>query len=65
MEAGVAVLMMLFAWHEADFLKIKNEQVAEGYKWVQIECRAPDPTLPSIKIKTPISNEYVCFKLEK
>ena len=57
--------MMLFAWHEADFLKIKNEQVAEGYKWVQIECRAPDPTLPSIKIKTPIGNEYVCFKLEK
>ena len=40
MEAGIAVLMMLFAWHEADFLKVKNAQVAEGYKWVQIECRS-------------------------
>ena len=62
---GLLIFAALWAWSNADFLKVKNEQVAQGYKWEQIGCRAPDKTLPHIKIETPIGNEYVCFKLKK
>ena len=62
---GIFVVVALWAWSNADFLQTKNEQIAQGYKWVEIECRAPNKELPHIKMTTPIGNEYVCYKLVK
>lgn len=65
MEA-LFVFLAMFAWSEADFLKTKNQQMAEGYQWIELEnCRAPLPNTEHITIDTPIGNEYVCFKLVK
>lgn len=56
-------LMALFSITEREFLdeKLKWNELGYNY-WEQIGCRAPDPNAKSITIKTPIGNEYVCFK---
>lgn len=61
----VFVFAALFAVDNAEFIATKNQQLAEGYRWQQIDCRAPNKELPNIKITTPIGNEYVCWKLMK
>ena len=63
---GFAVLVLaLWSWDNRDYLDTMNAQLAEGYKWKQIECRAPDESLLHIAIETPIGNKYVCNKLVK
>ncbi len=54
----------LWSTANADFIKSSNEQLANGYTWQKISCRAPDESLPNIHITTPINNKYVCFKLD-
>ena len=48
-----------------EYLDTMNEQLAKGYSWEQIECRAPTPGVPHIAIETPLGNKYVCNKLIK
>lgn len=63
---GLIIFLAMFAWSEADFLKTKNEQVADGYKWTQLEkCRAPLPDTKHIVMETPTGKKLVCFKLVK
>jgi|TARA_A100001388_G_scaffold25152_1_gene16262 hypothetical protein len=59
------LFLALWSYDNQDFLNTMNEQLAQGYSWKQIECRAPDESLPHIAIETPIGNKYVCNKLEK
>ena len=59
------LFLALWSYDNQDFLNTMNEQLAQGYQWKQIECRAPDESLPHIAIETPIGNKYVCNKLEK
>lgn len=48
---------------EREFFDEKIKWEILGYKyWDQIECRAPDPNAKALVIRTPIGNEYVCFK---
>ena len=55
----------MFAVDNAEFIATTKEQRNEGYTWHKIECRAPNKELPHISIRTPIENEYVCWKLTK
>jgi len=65
MVAGIITFLALWSWDNREYLDTMNAQLAEGYKWTQIECRAPDESLPHIAIETPIGNKYVCNKLIK
>ena len=65
MLIGLALITALWAQDNREYLDTMNAQLAEGFSWKQIECRAPNKDVPYIAIKTPIGNEYVCNKLEK
>lgn len=62
---ALALVAALWSYDNQEFIETANAQLAEGFSWKQIECRAPTPGLPSIKIKSPNGKEYVCYKLEK
>ena len=55
----------LWSMDNKEYLDTMNEQLAKGYIWEQIECRAPTPGVPHIAIETPLGNKYVCNKLIK
>lgn len=63
---SILALLALLGITEREFFdeKLKWEQLGYTY-WEQIGCRAPDPNAKSIVIKTPIGNEYVCYKQTK
>jgi len=65
MVAGIITFLALWSWDNREYIDTMNAQLAEGYSWKQIECRAPDESLPHIAIETPIGNKYVCNKLVK
>ena len=65
MVAGIITFLALWSWDNREYIDTRNAQLAEGYSWKQIECRAPDESLPHIAIETPIGNKYVCHKLMK
>ena len=65
MVAGIITFLALWSWDNREYINTMNAQLAEGYSWKQIECRAPDESLPHIAIETPIGNKYVCHKLVK
>ena len=65
MVLGIMTFLALWSWDNREYIDTMNAQLAEGYKWKQIECRAPDESLPHIAIETPIGNKYVCYKLMK
>ena len=65
MVAGIITFLALWSWDNREYIDTMNAQLAEGYSWKQIECRAPDESLPHIVIETPIGNKYVCHKLMK
>ena len=65
MVAGIITFLALWSWDNREYIDTMNAQLAEGYSWKQIECRAPDESLPHIAIETPIGNKYVCNKLMK
>lgn len=59
MEA-IGVVVVLWAWTNLDFITTKNEQVAQGYDWVEIDCRKPDESIPHFTWMGE-----VCYKLVK
>ena len=65
MVLGVMTVLALWSWDNREYIDTMNAQLADGYSWKQIECRAPDESLPHIAIETPIGNKYVCNKLMK
>ena len=65
MVAGIITFLALWSWDNREYIDTMNAQLAEGYSWKQIECRAPDESMPHIAIETPIGNKYVCHKLVK
>ena len=65
MVAGIITFLALWSWDNKEYIDTMNAQLADGYSWKQIECRAPDESLPHIAIETPIGNKYVCNKLMK
>ena len=65
MVAGIITFLALWSWDNREYIDTMNAQLADGYSWKQIECRAPDESLPHIAIETPIGNKYVCHKLVK
>ena len=60
MLAGFLVLVTaLWSMDNREYLDTMNEQLAQGFSWKQIECRAPDESLPHNAIETPLGNKYV------
>jgi hypothetical protein len=57
---GAAVFMTIWVWDNIDFVTTKNEQLALGYEWVEIDCRKPDTSLPHFTWMGE-----VCYKLVK
>lgn len=64
---GLFLVLALGLWanDNAEFISTAGAQIDDGYVWKQIECRAPDESLPHLAIETPIGNKYVCNKLVK
>ena len=58
------VFLAMFAIDNSVFLKTAEEQIKDGYVWKQIECRAPDESLPHIAIESPNGKKFVCNKLK-
>ena len=48
MVLGVMTFLALWFWDNREYPDTMNAQLAEGYKWTQIECRAPDESLPTL-----------------
>jgi len=65
MVFGLALFAALWSYDNREFIDTMNEQLAEGYSWNSIECRAPNEDLPYIAIESPNGNKYVCNKLTK
>ena len=66
MLAGFIVMVTaLWSMDNKEYLDTMNEQLAKGYSWEQIECRAPTTRVQHITIETPLGNKYVCNKLIK
>jgi len=59
MEA-LGIVVVLWVWTNLDFITTKNEQIAQGYDWVETDCREPDTSVPHFTIKGKI-----CYKLIK
>ena len=55
----------LWSIDNKEFIDTANLQIADGYVWNIMECRAPDTSVPYIAIKSPTGKEFVCSKLEK
>tara|TARA_B100001287_G_scaffold254142_1_gene237358 strand:- start:39 stop:239 length:201 start_codon:yes stop_codon:yes gene_type:complete len=58
------VFLAMFAIDNRDYLDTMNEQIKDGYVWKQIECRAPNESLPHIAIEAPNGKKFVCNKLK-
>ena len=58
------VFLAMFAIDNSVFLKTAEEQIKDGYVWKQIECRAPNESLPHIAIESPNGKKFVCNKLK-
>ena len=65
MVLGVMTFLALWSWDNADYIATMNKQLAEGYNWTQIDCRAPDESVPHIAIESPNGKKWVCNKLVK
>ena len=46
MVAGI-ITLALWSWDNREYIHTMNAQLAEGYKWKQIECRASDESPPT------------------
>tara|TARA_Y100000033_G_C2701859_1_gene89021 strand:+ start:451 stop:633 length:183 start_codon:yes stop_codon:yes gene_type:complete len=58
---GLGTFLVLWTLNNIEFITVKNEQIAEGYEWVELaECREPDTSLPHFTWMGKI-----CYKLEK
>ena len=66
MITGFIVLVTaLWSMDNAEYIDTMNNQLAKGFSWEQIECRAPMPGVPHIALESPLGNKYVCNKLTK
>ena len=65
MLAFGVVVLALWSMDNREYIDTMNLKLNQGYKWEQIECRAPNESLPYIAIESPIGNKYVCHKLKK
>ena len=54
---------ILFASNNAEFIKLSHEQIAEGYRWVEVGKSIPSGT-PAITIKAN-NREFIFYRLEK
>ena len=55
----------LWSIDNKEFIDTANSQIADGYAWNIVECRAPDTSVPYIAITGPTGKEFVCSKLKK
>ena len=60
-----AVVVLALAGCNAAYHKAVKEQLALGYKWVNIPCRPANPDVPSITMDTHDGQKLVCNVLQK
>ena len=60
-----AVMFLSLGGCNAAYNKAVKEQLAEGYRWVQIPCRPANPDVPSITMDTHDEQKLVCSVLQK
>jgi len=55
---------ILFINDNAEFIRVSNEQLSEGYQWVKVGKSVPSGT-PAITIKPENKDAYILYRLEK
>tara|TARA_B100000965_G_scaffold175385_1_gene146252 strand:+ start:171 stop:374 length:204 start_codon:yes stop_codon:yes gene_type:complete len=67
MFLGFLLGVSSLAWivDNKEFIETANSQIADGYEWNIMGCRAPDTSVPYIAITGPTGKEFVCNKLKK
>jgi hypothetical protein len=65
MTAIFLLIIPLWFADNADFVKVSNQQLNDGYSWRKIDCREVDLQLPNIHITTATDKMLVCWKLKK
>ena len=63
---GVFILLtsVLFFSDNAEFFKVSEQQLLEGYKWHKVGKATPSGS-PAITIQPDNGNEYIIYRLEK
>ena len=61
----IAVIVLSLGGCNAAYNKAVKEQIAQGYKWVNIPCRPANPDVPSITMDTHDGQKLVCSVLQK
>ena len=60
-----AIVVFSLAGSNAAYYKAVKEQLAAGYRWVEIPCRPANTDVPSITMDTPDGQKLVCNVLKK
>lgn len=63
--ALLVLVLALFVADNKEFFDTVDAQRAEGYRWVDIDCRPVNRGLPAITIDTHTGKKLVCYKLAK
>jgi len=61
----LVAMFLLLGGCNAAYYKAVNEQLAEGYRWVDIPCRPANPDVPSITMESHDGQKLVCSVLQK
>lgn len=59
------IITGIFAWDNAEFFTVSEQQQQEGYTWHKVDCRPVNPELPALPFDTPLGEKRICYKLEK
>ena len=61
----LVAMFLLLGGCNAAYYKAVNEQLADGYRWVDIPCRPANPDVPSITMESHDGQKLVCSVLQK
>ena len=65
MIIAIAFITGIIGYDNAEFFKVAEAQVAEGYTWNKTDCRTVNSELPALTFETPLGEKRICYKLEK
>jgi hypothetical protein len=65
MVIAIAFITGIITYDNAEFFRVAEAQVAEGYTWNKTDCRTVNYELPALTFDSPIGKDRICYKLEK
>lgn len=61
----IIIVAALWFQTNAEFVKTANEQMAEGYRWVEVGKSDPSGTPAITTVSNIDGREYIYYRLEK